>query len=137
MAGSRDIGGVRSVVLLPVESGGVTPSLASTRGVEVELLYDLSSYTHKLSEVDGALLGEHVLKVATAIECDLFDSDLLSRALVDGVAARVVLASGIILLLGAEGSQMPLRLIERSTISGETPQDRPRREWTFVCYSKS
>ncbi|MFI3277613.1 MAG: hypothetical protein SNH13_00430 [Rikenellaceae bacterium] len=136
MERSRDIGGVRSVVLLPVESGGVTPSLASTRGLEVELLYDLSSYTHKVSDVDGALLGEHTLKIATSIECDLFESEILSRGVVDGVAARVVLASGVVLLLGAEGCEMPLRLIERSTLSGETPQDRPRREWTFMCYSK-
>ena len=138
----KPVGGVAAAELFAVR-GLVSPrQMAAGGGTAVEIADTGSSYTETFSVDEGRVSVEHVL----VLRADLgraeawFDGDFLARCGAEGVAARIVLASGETIVAGWSqrfGFEQALRLRSLALRSGDKAVDEPHAELTLACRDTS
>ncbi len=133
----KPVGGVLSAELFTVYDKVGVEDLLKGQGVAVELVDDGSKYEEKASANNTLVSVQHTLTLCSdrSLAAAWFDDEFLCRAAVEGVAARVKMATGEELLLGWSerfGFEQALRLESLLFSSGSSPNDSPRVELRLV-----
>jgi hypothetical protein len=134
----KPVGGILSAELFPTRELSSIEHAIAGRGIAVYLMDDGSLYEESFVEHDGLVSVEHTLTLCSDrhLSQAWFDEDFLQRAAVEGVAARILLATGEELTLGWSerfGFEQTLRLRSLSFDSGSQPNDSPRTVLTLVA----
>ena len=134
----KPIGGIIAAELFTVGDRVGVEELTAEQGVAVELMDDGSKYEEVATAEESLVSVEHTLTLCSDrhLSQAWFDEDFLQRAAVEGVAARILLATGEELTLGWSerfGFEQALRLRSLSFDSGSQPNDSPRTVLTLVA----
>lgn len=134
----KPIGGIIAAELFTVGDRVGVEELVAGQGVAVELMDDGSKYEEVATAEESLVSVEHTLTLCSDrhLSQAWFDEDFLQRAAVEGVAARILLATGEELTLGWSerfGFEQALRLRSLSFDSGSQPNDSPRTVLTLVA----
>ena len=134
----KPIGGIIAAELFTVGDRVGVEELVAGQGVAVELMDDGSKYEEVATAEESLVSVEHTLTLCSDrhLSQAWFDEDFLQRAAVEGVAARILLATGEELTLGWSerfGFEQALRLRSLRFDSGSQPNDSPRTVLTLVA----
>lgn len=134
----KPIGGIIAAELFTVGDRVGVEGLTAGQGVAVELMDDGSKYEEVATAEESLVSVEHTLTLCSDrhLSQAWFDEDFLQRAAVEGVAARILLATGEELTLGWSerfGFEQALRLRSLRFDSGSQPNDSPRTVLTLVA----
>ena len=124
-------GGVVAAELYPVAELHDVESLERGGGIGVEIVDDGSSYEELFVAKEGMVSVEHTLTLcASRPDAEAWlDADFVQRCAVEGVVARVEMATGEELLIGWSkrfGFEQALRLEQLHFSSGSEPNFAPR-----------
>ncbi len=133
----KPIGGVTSAELFSVGDKVGAEELVAGQGVAVGLVDDGSKYEELLSANATPVSVQHTLTLCSdrQLAAEWFDEAFLQRTALEGVAARITLATGEELLLGYSerfGFEQALRLKSLSFNSGDRPNNSPKVVLTLV-----
>lgn len=134
----KPVGGLLRAELFALEGLSSAEDMVSGAGVEVSLMDDGSSY-EELHSAEGLPVSvQHTLTLCSdrQLAAAWFDEGFLQHAATEGLAARVSLATGEVLLLGYSerfGFEQALRLKSLSFSSGSSPNDSPRVVLTLAA----
>ena len=123
-------GGVVAAELYPVAELHDVESLVRGAGIGVELVDDGSSYEELFAVKEGLVSVEHTLTLCAAHPQAgaWLDADFVQRCALEGVVARVDMATGEELLIGWSkrfGFEQALRLKQMHFSSGSEPNVEP------------
>ncbi len=126
----KPVGGVVAAVLYPVSALDSIDDVATAAGIEVELLDDGSSYQEQFFSVQGLVGVQHTLTLcAERSKAQVWlDADFVQQCAIEGVVARVELASGEEVQVGWSEKfqfEQALRLTELVFKSGSSLDDTP------------
>ena len=126
----KPVGGIISAELFTVGDKSRVGELVAGQGVEVVLVDDGSEYEEIASADNSPVSVCHTLTLCSTppLAAAWFDEEFLQRAAVEGVAARVVMASGEQITLGWSerfGFEQALRLKSLRFWSGSRPNTSP------------
>ena len=135
----KPVGGIISAELFAVGGIATADDLVAGQGVAVELVDDGSQYEES-AESDNTLVSvKHTLTLCSDrwLAAAWFDKEFMQRAAVEGVAARIRMATGEQIVAGWSerfGFEQALRLKRLTFSSGSKPNDSPRVELTLESY---
>lgn len=132
----KAVGGILAAELFPVATLASADDIIEGGGIEVELADYASHYDESFSSDNGLVSVEHTLTLVAerANAGKWIDAEFLRHCAVEGVAARVWLATGEVLTMGWSprfGFEQALRLDSVKALSGSRPKHRPRVELTL------
>lgn len=134
----KPVGGITSAELFTVGDKSRVEELVAGQGVEVVLVDDGSEYEELVTADNSPVSVCHTLTLCStpALAAAWFDEEFLQRAAVEGVAARVVMATGEEITLGWSerfGFEQALRLKSLGFSSGSKPNTSPAVVLTLVA----
>ena len=134
----KPVGGILSAELFFASDLNSVDDMVKGQGVAVELCDDKSTYEEHFSAESGLVSVQHTLTLCSdrRLAAAWFDEGFLQHAATEGLAARVSLATGEVLLLGYSerfGFEQALRLKSLSFSSGSSPNDSPRVVLTLAA----
>ena len=123
-------GGVVAAELYPAGELHSLEGLTAGTGIGVELVDDGSKYEELFVAKEGLVSVEHTLTLCAARNkaTEWLDADFLQRCAVEGVVARVEMATGEELWIGWSekfGTEQALRLKQMQYMSGSEPNFAP------------
>ncbi len=126
----KPVGGIISAELFTVGDKVSVEELVAGQGVEVELADDGSEYEEIASADNSPVSVQHTLTLCSTRPCAeaWFDEEFLQRTAIEGLAARVTMATGESLTLGWSerfGFEQALRLRSLRFQSGSRPNSSP------------
>ncbi len=135
----KPIGGITAAELFAVGDKVGAEELIAGQGVAVALVDDGSKYEEVASADAAPVSVQHTLTLCSdrTLAAEWFDEEFLQRAAIEGLAARVTLATGEQVMLGWSerfGFEQALRLKSLTFSSGSSPNDSPRVVLTLVAY---
>ncbi len=133
----KPVGGITSAELFTVGGKVGAEELIAGQGVAVGLVDDGSRYEEMLSADATPVSVLHTLTLCSDrhLAAEWFDEQWLQRAAIEGVAARITMATGEELTLGWSerfSFEQALRLKSLTFNSGSSPNDSPKVVLTLV-----
>ena len=134
----KPVGGIISAELFTVGDKVRAEELVAGQGVEVELADDGSEYEEIASADNSPVSVCHTLTLCSTrpLAAAWFKEEFLQRAAIEGVAARVTMATGEKIVLGWSdrfGFEQALRLKSLRFSSGSRPNTSPTVVLTLVA----
>ena len=133
----KPIGGVVAAELFPAGGLHSMQEAVAGEGVSVELVDDSSSYEELFSVKEGLVSVQHTLTLCAARNkaAVWLDADFMQRCAVEGVVARVEMATGEVLWIGWSKKfqfEQALRLKQLQFLSGKELNFPPRITLTLT-----